>query len=113
MPRESYLRSSRDRRYVRPADWLSLTRRSGLRYRAEVVANCLDLFQIVVPRAVEAEILAPQTGCPIARVSVRHAFSDTCVARCSIPRQRAPPLDRFGVGEAEAITLAQRLMRFS
>ena len=35
-----------------------------LAYRAEVAANCLDLFQIVVPRAVESEIRAIQADAP-------------------------------------------------
>ena len=33
-------------------------------YRAEVAANCLDLFEIIVPRAVEAELLAVQASAP-------------------------------------------------
>lgn len=33
-----------------------------LGYRAEIAANCLDLFDIVVPNAVAQEILAGQSG---------------------------------------------------
>lgn len=77
-------------------------------YRAEVVANALDRFEIVVPRAVEAEILAVQLAAP------RREYPDATLFRHLRAQMReAPvsvtPLRVFGPGEAEAIPLAQAL----
>ncbi|MGH2351748.1 MAG: hypothetical protein ACRDJN_09060 [Chloroflexota bacterium] len=33
-------------------------------YRAEVIANCFDLFEMIVPRAVEAELRRRQPEAP-------------------------------------------------
>ncbi len=77
-------------------------------YRAEVAANCLDLFQIMVPAAVEAEIHAVQIDAP------RREYPYTTLFRHVRDRMLNPPegailrLDRFGAGEAEAIVLAQQ-----
>jgi hypothetical protein len=53
-------------------------------YRAEVAANCLDLFEIVVPHAVEAEIRSVQVVAP--------RSSGICAGSCGIrrPRHRRP-----------------------
>jgi predicted nucleic acid-binding protein len=79
-------------------------------YRAEVVANCLDLFQIVVPRAVEAEIRSPEAGAPPQReypyVTLFRHLRDKML---DPPDDAPPPLNRFGAGEAAAITLARHL----
>lgn len=75
--------------------------------RAEVAANCLDLFQIVVPRAVEREIRHspdPTREFPYATLfrHLRDRMQDP-------PADAPPPLSLFGPGEAEAITLAIHL----
>lgn len=78
-------------------------------YRAEVAANCLDLFDIIVPRAVEREILAvqhsaPQREYPYATL-VRHLRNQMA----DPPEFTPTPLAIFGAGEAEAIPLAQQM----
>jgi predicted nucleic acid-binding protein len=79
-----------------------------LAYRAEIAANCLDLFDIVVPKAVEEEILAGQPG-----VAARE-YPYTTLFRHLRHALRPPsvdvrPLSIFGPGEAEAIALAVEL----
>jgi predicted nucleic acid-binding protein len=79
-----------------------------LAYRAEIAANCLDLFDIVVPKAVEEEILAGQLG-----VAARE-YPYTTLFRHLRPALRSPPVDVtplsiFAPGEAEAIVLAVEL----
>jgi len=79
-----------------------------LAYRAEIAANCLDLFDIVVPRAVAQEIAAGQAG-----ISARE-FPYATLFRHLQKNLREPdvvvaPLGIFGPGEAEAIALAARL----
>ena len=78
-------------------------------YRAEVVANCLDLFQIVVPRAVEDEIRASQSGVPVREYPYATLFRHLRRQMLDPPQNAPPPIDRFGSGEAEAISLAQHL----
>ena len=79
-----------------------------LAYRAEIAANCLDLFDIVVPKAVEQEILARQQG------AAAREYPYTTLFRHLRPALRSPmvhvtPLRTFGPGEAEAIALAVEL----
>jgi predicted nucleic acid-binding protein len=79
-------------------------------YRAEVVANCLDLFQIVVPRAVEVEIRTPQAGAPPQREYPYATLFRHLRDKLIDPPDDAPArLSRFGAGEAAAIPLAQQL----
>ena len=78
-------------------------------YRAEVVANCFDLFQIVVPRAVESEILAPQAGAPAREYPYATLFRHLRGHMLDPPTNAPAPLGMFGAGEAAAITLAQAL----
>jgi predicted nucleic acid-binding protein len=78
-------------------------------YRAEVVANCFDLFQIVVPRAVEIEIRAPQAGAPAREYPYATLFRHLRDKMLDPPANAPLPLSRFGAGEAAAITLAQAL----
>jgi predicted nucleic acid-binding protein len=79
-----------------------------LAYRAEIAANCLDLFDIVVPRAVAQEILAPQASSPTREYPYatlfRHLQHELRTSDVEVT-----PLDVFGPGEAEAIALALRL----
>ncbi len=78
-------------------------------YRAEVTANCLDLYEIIVPRAVEAEIRALQASEP--RREYPHAtLFRRLQAQISDPPEMEPePLPGFGRGEAAAIPLAAHL----
>jgi len=78
-------------------------------YRAEVVANFFELFQIVVPRAVEGEILAPQTDAPAREYPYVTLFRILRGQMIDPPANAPLPLSRFGAGEAEAIPLAQSL----
>jgi len=76
-------------------------------HRADVAANCFDLFEIVVPRAVEREILRPEAApreFPYSTLfrQFRERFRDP-------PPDAPPPLRMFGPGEAEAIPLALHL----
>jgi predicted nucleic acid-binding protein len=78
-------------------------------HRAEVVANCLDLFDIVVPSSVEEEILSRQAGVP------RREYPYATLYRHLRPEMHDPPcpapetLSLFGRGEAAAIPIAQYL----
>jgi predicted nucleic acid-binding protein len=78
-------------------------------YRAEVAANSLDLFEIVVPRAVEAEIRAIQRSAPRREYPYATLFRHVRGQMLDPPRDAPPPLTSFGPGEAEAITLADHL----
>lgn len=78
-------------------------------YRAEVVANCLDLFEIVVPRAVEAEILAVHPSAPRREYPYATLFRHLRPQMTGPPEPTPGPLPIFGLGEAEAIPLAHHL----
>ena len=79
-----------------------------LAYRAEIAANCLDMFDIVVPKAVAQEIMAGEAGratreYPYATL-FRHLQHELRTSDVEVA-----PLDIFGPGEAEAIALAAQL----
>jgi predicted nucleic acid-binding protein len=79
-----------------------------LAYRAEIAANCLDLFEIVVPKAVAQEIMAGEAGVatreyPYATL-FRHLQHELRTLDVEVS-----PLGSFGPGEAEAIALAAQL----
>jgi len=75
-------------------------------YRAEVAANCLDLFEIIVPRAVEAEIRALQTENPQREYPHATLFRQLRSQMGDPPSPGTAPLGILGAGEAEAIALA-------
>lgn len=79
-----------------------------LAYRAEIAANCLDLFEIVVPKAVEEEILAGQPGVAAREYPYSTLFRHLKHELRS-PTVDVTPLSVFGPGEAEAIALATEL----
>ncbi len=79
-----------------------------LAYRAEIAANCLDLFDIVVPKAVEQEIVARQEGAAVREYPYATLFRHLRPALRS-PTVDITPLRTFGPGEAEAIALAVEL----
>jgi predicted nucleic acid-binding protein len=79
-----------------------------LAYRAEIAANCLDLFDILVPTAVAQEIMAGEADIatreyPYATL-FRHLQHELRMADVEVT-----PLGIFGPGEAEAIALAAHL----
>jgi predicted nucleic acid-binding protein len=78
-----------------------------LAYRAEIAANCLDLFDIVVPNAVGDEIMARE---PVAAREYRYATLFRHL-RDKLRKSdiQLAALGRFGQGEAEAIALAAQL----
>jgi len=78
-------------------------------YRAEIVANCLDVFEIVVPRAVEAEIRGRQVGATRREYPYATLFRHLRAQMADPPAERLPPLQRFGAGEAEAVVVARHL----
>ncbi len=51
--------------------------------RAEVAATCLDYLDVVVPRGVEAEIVAPQAASPGASI-LTLLSSASCALVCSM-----------------------------
>ena len=79
-----------------------------LAYRAEIAANCLDLFDIVVPNAVTQEILAGQSGA-IGREYPYATLFRHLQHQLHTPDVQVTPLGVFGSGEAEAIALAAEL----
>ena len=80
-----------------------------LAYRAEIAANCLDLFDIVVPDAVADEILAKQSGAAAAREYPYATLFRHLRQQLTRPTVHVTPVGRFGPGEAHAIALAQEL----
>jgi predicted nucleic acid-binding protein len=78
-------------------------------HRADVAANSLALFRIVVPRAVEAEITRVSTDDPRREYPYTTLFLQLRDKMLEPPPDAPAPLEMFGGGEAEAITLAQHL----
>ncbi len=78
-------------------------------YRAEVMANCLDLYDLIVPRAVEAEIRGRQPGSARREYPYAMLFRHLRPQMSDPPEGDYPPIARFGRGEAEAIALARSL----
>jgi predicted nucleic acid-binding protein len=79
-----------------------------LAYRAEIAANCLDLFDIVVPKAVEEEVLATQRGVAAREYPYTTLFRHLKHA-LRPPTVEVTPLTTFGRGEAETLALASEL----
>jgi predicted nucleic acid-binding protein len=77
-------------------------------YYAEVAANCLDFFEIIVPAAVEQEIRQSNEAFPNREYPYATLFRQLR-GRMVDPPAGIPPLVLFGPGEAEAIALAQSL----
>ena len=77
-------------------------------YRAEIAANCLDFFEIIVPRGVEDEILTrhPEGLREYPQATLFRHLRGFMKDPPEGPLERLPMLGR---GEAEAIPLAQRL----
>lgn len=78
-------------------------------YRAEVVANCLDLFEMIVPRAVEREIRSTAPSAPKLEYPYATLFRHLRALMADPPQPEPDPLPLFGPGEAAAIPLARQL----
>jgi predicted nucleic acid-binding protein len=78
-------------------------------YRAEVAANCLDLYAIVVPPAVEAEIVSVQPSAPRREFPYSTLFRHLRPQLLDPPQLVPAPLPVFGPGEAQPIPLAREL----
>ncbi len=77
--------------------------------RAEVAANCLDYFDLIVPPQVEAELTARQAGLPRREYPYATLFRQLRHRMRDAPAGAPPPLSILGPGEAAAIPLAQAL----
>lgn len=78
-------------------------------YRAEVAANLLDLFQLVVPPAVADEIAARDPAFPTREYPYATLFWQLADQMTVVPTAEAPEsLPLFGAGEAAALALARQ-----
>lgn len=75
-----------------------------------MVANLFDSFLVLVPAAVEAEIMARPVGAPAVReYPYQTLFRQLRGRMQDEPADAPPPLPILGSGEASAISLAQYL----
>jgi predicted nucleic acid-binding protein len=76
--------------------------------QAEVAANLLDLFRLVVPQAVADEIAAKDPAHPRREYPYATLFRQLRHRMTLVPSDEGPPpLSVFGPGEAAALALAQ------
>ena len=78
-------------------------------HRAEVAVNTLDVFTIVVPRAVEAELVSRQANHPAREYPYSTLFRHLRDKLLDPPLPGPPPLRVLGPGEADAIAVGQYL----
>lgn len=77
--------------------------------RARIEANLLDLFELIVPRAVEAEITQPDSSDPRREYPYATVFRHLRDKMVGPPEGAPAPIALFGPGEADAIALARHL----
>ena len=77
-------------------------------YRAEVAANLLDLFRLIVPEAVANEIAARDPAFPAREYPHASLFRHLRHRMTVVPASAGLPLPAFGPGEAAALALAQQ-----
>lgn len=77
--------------------------------RAGVVGTCLDIFTLVVPRAVEAEILATDPLVATRDYEYRALFRHLRAAMEAAPEPEPEPIPHPDAGEAAAIPVAAAL----
>jgi hypothetical protein len=94
--------SSRPRAVLETSFWVAA-------YRAEVVANCFDLFEMIVPPAVEAGIRGGLPSHPHREYPYATLFRHLRQQLTDPPQLGPEPLSFFGPGEADAIALAHHL----
>jgi predicted nucleic acid-binding protein len=76
--------------------------------RAEVAANLLDLFCLVVPEAVEQELSAADPAVPLREHPYAILFRHLRPRMTRVPAAAGPtPLPILGTGEAAAVALAR------
>jgi len=80
-----------------------------LAWRADVAANCLDLFEMIPPRAVEKEIHEKDPLVPAGEFPYATLFRHLRDKMTDPPDPEPKPLNMYGPGEAAAIALAQKL----
>jgi hypothetical protein len=80
-----------------------------LAWRADVAANCLDLFEMIPPKAVESEIHEKDPLVPAGEFPYATLFRHFRDKMSDPPKPEPKPLNLFGPGEAAAIALAQKL----
>lgn len=78
-------------------------------YRAEVVANGFDFFDLIVPSAIESEILARQWDQPQREYPYATLFRQLRQRMVDPPMDAPSAIALFGPGEAAAIALARAL----
>lgn len=78
-------------------------------WRADIAANCLDLFQMIPPKAVEKEIQEKDPLVPAGEFPYATLFRHLRDKMVDPPNPEPAPLNLFGPGEAAAIALAQQL----
>lgn len=78
-------------------------------HRAEVAANCFDFFDMIVPGAVEEEILRRPADYPRREYPYATLFRHLRSRMVDPPEPEPRPLSVFGRGEAAAIALAQAM----
>jgi hypothetical protein len=77
--------------------------------RADIAANCLDLFDMIPPKAVQEEIQENDPLVPAGEFPYATLFRHLRDKMIDPPDPEPQPLDLFGRGEAAAIALAQHL----
>lgn len=78
-------------------------------WRADVAANCLDLFDLIPPRAVQDEIEENDPLFPAGEFPYATLFRHLRDKMTDPPKPEPPPLKILGRGEAAAIALAAAL----
>jgi hypothetical protein len=76
--------------------------------RAEVAANLLDLFRLLVPEGVAGELSAGDPAFPLREYPYATLFRHLLARMTLVPAAEGPaPLPVFGPGEAAAVALAR------
>lgn len=77
--------------------------------RADLGPHALDLFSVIVPGAVEEEILSPDPSHPNREYSYASLYRYLRVHMAAAPEPEPKPLGISGRGEAAALALAHQL----
>ncbi len=78
-------------------------------WRSDIGANCLDLFEMIPPKAVEAEIQERDPLVPAGEFPYATLFRHLRDKMVDPPKREPAPINLFGSGEAAAIALAKSL----
>ena len=77
--------------------------------RADIAANCLDLFEIIPPREVQREIETKDPLLPTGEFPYATLFRHLRDKMRDPPNPEPKPINALGPGEAAALALAQHL----